>query len=294
MVVYYLDIGMSSESIFLSNLRLAPIQICGTGHPVSTFGSQIDYFISGADVEIPDAAEENYSERLVFLPGFGAIHNIPTYKIKNIKKNRSQFIINCSWFSQKVNYPMAAHLKEILKKSEKDILFRFFAGGALMRKNDFIPFARDLASILGKEHVEVIPAKSYDEYMALMEEGDICLESYHFGGSNTVVDSLYLRKPTVTFEGNKWYNRIGSQMLRTVGLEALIARSAEDYISLTLKLIHDDRYRLSVCEKLNQVDLSSTIFSSKSKYSFKKAIDFLIENHEQLKRENSRKPIRIH
>jgi hypothetical protein len=51
MVVYYLDIGMSSESIFLSNLRLAPIQICGTGHPVSTFGSEIDYFMSGADVE---------------------------------------------------------------------------------------------------------------------------------------------------------------------------------------------------------------------------------------------------
>jgi predicted O-linked N-acetylglucosamine transferase (SPINDLY family) len=293
MVVYYLDIGMSSESIFLSNLRLAPIQICGTGHPVSTFGSEIDYFMSGADVEITEGAEENYSEKLVLLPGFGAIHNYPTYQIRNIDKKRPEFIINCSWFAQKVNYPMVSYLKEIVIESKKDILFRLFSGGALTRKNDFIPFARDLEALLGKECVELVLAKPYDEYMALMEEGDICIESYHFGGSNIVADSLYLRKPTVTFEGNKWYNRIGSQMLRVVGLEELIAKSAEEYIRLTLKLIHDEQYRLSIQEKLKQADLKGTIFSSDSKNYFKKAIDFLIENHEQLKRETSRKPIRI-
>jgi predicted O-linked N-acetylglucosamine transferase (SPINDLY family) len=104
---------------------------------------------------------------------------------------------------------------------------------------------------------------------------------------------LYLRKPTVTFEGNKWYNRIGSQMLRVVGLEELIAKSAEEYIRLTLKLIDDEQYRLSIQEKLKQADLNSTIFSSDSKNYFKKAIDFLIENHERLKHETSRKPIRI-
>jgi predicted O-linked N-acetylglucosamine transferase (SPINDLY family) len=71
--------------------------------------------------------------------------------------------------------------------------------------------------------------------MALMEEGDICIDASHFGGSNTMADSLYLRKPTVAFEGNKWYNRIGSQMLRVVGLEELIAKNAEQYIQLNLK-----------------------------------------------------------
>ena len=42
--------------------------------------------------------------------------------------------------------------------------------------------------------------------------GDLCLDSYHFGGCNTIADGLYLRKPTVTWEGDKWYNRIGAQM----------------------------------------------------------------------------------
>jgi len=291
--VFYPDIGMTVESIFLCNLRIAPIQICGLGHSVSTFGSEIDYYISGADVEIPEGAEANYSERLVLLPGFGAIHNTPNYQITNIEKKRPEFIINCPWYAQKVNYELVCYLKEIVAQSQKEIIFRFFSGGALTRKNDFIPFATDLEFILGKDCIELIPAKPYNEYMALMQEGNICIEAYHFGGCNTVADSLYLRQPTVTFEGDKWYSRIGSQMMRSVGLSELIAQSPEEYIYLTLKLIHEDEYRLKIQEKLNQVDLKSTIFSSDSKVYFKKAIDFLIENCEYLKNETSKIPLRI-
>jgi predicted O-linked N-acetylglucosamine transferase (SPINDLY family) len=293
MVVYYPDVGMNQESIFLSNLRLAPIQICGTGHPVSTFGSQIDYFISGVDVEIPKGAELNYSERLVLLPGYGLIHKQPDYQIQNIQKSRKEFIINCAWYAHKINYDLISCLKKIIKQSKKDIIFRFFVGHILLQKNGVIPLVKDLEALLGKEHFNLVLNQPYDDYMALMEEGDICIESYHFGGSNIIVDGLWVRKPTVTFEGDKWYNRIGSMMLREVGLEELIATTKEEYISLTLKLIHDEQYRKSVEEKLKHVDLSQTIFSTDNKKYFKKAIDYLIQNHEQLKRARSRKPLLI-
>src|SRR2546429_306824 len=79
-VVYYPDIGMTPQSILLANLRLAPIQIMSLGHPVSTWGSEIDYFISGADVEPPNYPERNYSERLVLLPGCGGVYNRPLYE----------------------------------------------------------------------------------------------------------------------------------------------------------------------------------------------------------------------
>lgn len=291
--VYYPDVGMIPESIFLANLRIAPVQICGVGHSVSTFGSEIDYYISGDDVELSEGAEANYSERLVLLPGFGVIHNLPHYQLRNVEKTRSEFIINCPWYAQKINYPMLCHLKQIVSQSQKQILFRFFAGGALTRKNDFLPFANELESILGKECAELVVAKPYDEYMAQMEEGDICIEPYHFGGCNTVADSLYLRKPTVTFEGKKWYNRIGSQMLRAVGCSELIAQRPTEYVTLILKLIHDDVYRESIQTQLQKVNLERTIFSTNAKIDFKKAINFLIKHHQELTHENSRHPIRI-
>jgi predicted O-linked N-acetylglucosamine transferase (SPINDLY family) len=292
-LIFYPDIGMSTESIFLSNLRLAPIQVCGLGHSVSTFGSQIDYYISGADVENVNLAEKNYSERLILLPGFGAVHNHPIYDLRKPKKSRSEFIINCSWFAQKVNYPMLSLLKKIINNAKKPLLFRFFSGGALIRKNDFIPFQKDLESILGKDNFELVAVKPYDEYMEMMEEGDLCIESYHFGGCNIVADSLYLRKLMVTFEGNKWYNRIGSQMLRTIGFDELITRNYEDYMKVVLKLIHDDDYRLQLEERLQKVDLESTVFANESKGYFKKAIAYLIANHNKLQLEESKKPIII-
>jgi hypothetical protein len=277
-IIYYPDIGMSPESILLSNLRLAPIQICGTGHPVSTWGSQIDYFISGEAVENEKISRQNYSEKLILLKGYGAIHNIPDYKLKYVQKTKPDFIINCCWLSQKVNYPHLLVLKKIIRISEKKLLFRFFSGGGL-RKNGFIPFVKDLDKILGKNNFEVIPSKSYSEYMEIMEEGDLSIESYPFGGSNVTSDSLFLRQPIVTYEGTKWYNRIGSAMVRSVGLEELISTNEQEYIKIILRLINDDNYRLNIKEKLIKADLNQTIYSKNSKYSFKQAIDSLVREY---------------
>src|SRR5262249_20051616 len=80
MVAYFPDVGMNLASILLANHRIAPIQICSLGHSVSTFGADIDYFFSGKEVEPPDSPERNYSERLVLLPGMGAVHNRPLYE----------------------------------------------------------------------------------------------------------------------------------------------------------------------------------------------------------------------
>jgi hypothetical protein len=41
----------------------------GYGHPVSTFGGEIDYFIGSAAAELPERATQFYSERLVLMPG---------------------------------------------------------------------------------------------------------------------------------------------------------------------------------------------------------------------------------
>ena len=292
-MIYYPDVGMSTESILLANLRLAPIQTCGLGHSVSTFGSLIDYFFSGEEVEPPIGAENNYSERLVLLPGLGAIHNVPLYQLQYVQKQREEILINCPWYAQKVNYEHICLLKEIIRQSSKKIIFRFFSGGALNRANDFLLFVKDLKSVLGKDHVEVFPAKPYAEYMELMEEGDFSLDSYHFGGCNVVSDSLYLHKPIVSWEGDQWYNRIGPRTLMRAGLTELVVRDAQEYVQLALKLIHDDQYRHSLQTQLAQTDIRDKIYGPQEKRYFKAAIDYLCAHHESLKHDIVKTPIRI-
>lgn len=303
--IYYPDIGMLPESILLSNIRIAPIQICGLGHPVSTFGSAIDYFISGNDAEINRNPEANYAERLVLLNGLGAINNRPNYPQPsnifvnensdqhNFLKNKSQFIINCPWYAQKVNYPLLVLLKKIAQSSNTSVLFRFFSGGALVRKNDFIPFAKDVEQALGADHVHVYPYMPYSEYMGIMQEGNICLDSYHFGGFNVIVDGLYLQKPSVLFEGKRWYSRAGAKLMKKLGLEELVAKSPTEYTQLTLKLINNSDFYQAMQNKVRQIDLEKIAFRSTNGQYFKKAIDYLIQNHEQLQKEPTKKAIRI-
>ena len=94
-VVFYTDIGMDLESKYLSNLRIAPIQIAGYGHPVSTFGSTVDYFLAGAAVENQNA-KQHYSERIVLIEGLGihpTIQKIKTPQAKN-KMSNDEVLIN--------------------------------------------------------------------------------------------------------------------------------------------------------------------------------------------------------
>ena len=246
-------------------------------------------------MEIPVDPERNYSERLVLLPDCGALHNRPLYAPRKREKSVPELVIDCPAFSQKINARYCRMLQRIIDLCGPSVplRFRMFVGATLNRQADFLPFFRDLNSGLRGARVELVTNRPYPEYMALMEEGDISINSFHFGGCNTVADTLFLRLPTVTYEGDKWYNRIGSQMLRMVGTPELIATSDDQYVEIVSRLALDEPFRREMQSRLQDADLDSTIFSSSTAGYFRKAFDFLISNHERLVQELDPGPIRI-
>jgi predicted O-linked N-acetylglucosamine transferase (SPINDLY family) len=173
------------------------------------------------------------------------------------------------------------------------VQFRLFPG-VVSSDNSYLPFAADLREALGEsERVQIVPFCPYPQYMSLLEEGGLTLDSFHFAGSNTVAENLFLRKPTVVLEGDKWYNRIGPSMLRLVGLDELICTSEDEYVEKACRLIHDDSHREALTAKLRDADLDATIFSTEHASSFPRAIEYLIANHDRLKTTGSRAPIVI-
>ncbi len=135
-MAFFTDIGMNAESVYLSNVRFAPIMATGYGHPVSTFGSKLDYFVGGSEVEDVSLAEYNYSERLVLIPGIGAAPVSPNYERKNPDKDT--FIINCCWTAAKINYPMLKLLKEVTDEADRDVRIAFFPSWKVGRYNNAI------------------------------------------------------------------------------------------------------------------------------------------------------------
>jgi predicted O-linked N-acetylglucosamine transferase (SPINDLY family) len=288
----YLDVGMEPVSRFLSNIRLAPIQVMNYGHPVSTFGSEIDYFIGGMDSEISDA-DNYYSERLILTPGTGVKIAAPlAHKVAEKKKQTERFVINCTWSSHKITRPMLEVLSEIIGKSEKKLIFRFFPSVHTI-SNYFLPLKQDIERILGKENVEVFPQLRIDLYQEACTECDLAIDSHPFGGLNSIVDYLIVNKPVISWEGWQFYNRLGSVILRKLGLDELVAVNREQYIDKIISFIHDDHLRQETIDKIKQIDLPAEFAKLTDIPSFKRAIDYLIENDEKLKQETDKKPIKL-
>jgi hypothetical protein len=290
--VIYPDIGMNAESIYLANVRIAPVQVMMYGHPASTWGSKIDYFIGGKAVEDLSKALENYGERLVVIPGMGVSPVFPDGFIPS-PAVEDEFIINCAWTGQKVSYPLLEALQEIIRKAERRVVFHVFAGGAVAQYNGIIPFARDLQTMLGREQVRVYADLPQKTYLDELCKGRISLDSYPFGGFNTVIDALSCKKPIVVWETGRAYSRFGSTTLSIAGIPELIARSREEYIALTVRLINDDGFRKAMTGKVAAIDLKAAFAKHENPDYFRKAVDFLIENHGRLAIEGSRDPIVI-
>ena len=69
-VMFYPEVGMDPATCALAALKLAPLQVAGWGHPVTTGLPSMNMFLSGEFLEGP-GAEQHYRETLVRLPGTG-------------------------------------------------------------------------------------------------------------------------------------------------------------------------------------------------------------------------------
>ncbi|MGE5548096.1 MAG: hypothetical protein ACM33T_14415 [Solirubrobacterales bacterium] len=288
--VIFVDVGMSVESIFTSNLRLAPIQIIWGGHPVSTFGGEVDYFMGGTMTFNAHDYTTEFSERLVVTPGIGARTILSTYKPTYEPKPPGIVYINCPWTAQKTNAEHLQLLRRIRDRVSTPIKYRFFPLNTILKNNALLPFRTSLGNLLGADVVEVMNVQN-DAYMQSISLGDMALEANPFGGFNSVLDSLYYSQPIVVLPGKYLYSRLGTQILSHVGLEELIARDPDDYVDKAVRLIDDADHRAAMSYRISTHDLDSRLSDPHDVEYFKVAIDHIMQNHDQIQKQRPHAPL---
>ena len=291
-LAYFPDVGMSQESVYLANLRLAPIQCMGTGHPVSSASPCMDYFMSGAEVETPDRPEENYDERLVLLPGL-SVHPVRPRYAPSRPPPPGDFIINCPWMHMKNNHRMARALRKILDRASRPVMFSIFPGCGATSNSSYMATIQDFAAILPERSFIIQPDLAYEEYMRRLELGRFTLHSYPFGGGTTAVDALILGKPLVVLRGRHEYNRYSATLLKRIGLDELAADSLDGWIDICVELVNDEARLADVTRRVREADLDNGIFRVADAAGLRRAFDHLIRHDATLRREGGRQPIHI-
>jgi len=276
--VYYPDIGMNDECLWMSNCRIAPIQAMGYGHPATSGdNSEIDYFIGGTcEKEVGHC----YGEQMVLIPGLAQAPVWPQYEKKGnyqVKGDEDELQINCVWGPDKYNYHMLSILAEISKRAKRKHQWRMFPSPGIHRYAGFYPFKKSVSEILPNSFI--VCDKEYYEYMEDAEKGDFSVNSYPFGGYNTVIESLFLGLPIMTLEGDRYYNRACSYLLRELGMPELSFDNAEGFIECCVSFIDDPVKLAEYRQELDSLDLHGILFKEDEKKHFLQAFEYIFENH---------------
>jgi len=251
-VLFYVDLGMSALTYTLAYSRLAPVQCLTWGHPSTTGLPTMDYFLSSAAMETPEA-DEHYTEKLVRLPSLTFDFQRPLPPAELLPRaafglDEGKHLYVCPQSIYKFHPDFDPLLAEILRRDPAGevvvIRWAYDAVDDLLRAR----FRRTLPDVA--DRVRFINRVQPPQFLNLLAVSDVLLDPLHFGGGMTSLEGISLGVPIVTLPGPFLRSRITQALLRRIGLEECIVSSPAEYAALAVRLGTDRDYRQSIAQRI--------------------------------------------
>lgn len=233
-VLLYLDIGMSPMTWYLSLSRLAPLQYLTWGHGITTGSSAFEGFLSSSGLET-ERGQENYSEPLICLPTLLGQWQLPegftVSPLSDLDLPQGRRYL-CPQSLYKFHPEFDSYLSGIL---EQDIQ------GHLILVKGLYPEWEDVLrqrwkDVLDLDRVHFLPRLSAENYLNLLAQGDVMLDSWPFGGGLTLMQALSLGVPIVTRTGQHLKNRLGTAICQQIKCLDGVVDSESAYIACAVQL----------------------------------------------------------
>ncbi len=257
-VLVYPEVGMDAICTTLAVFRLAPVQVVGWGHPVTTGQANIDYYLSCGEMEPVDAAS-HYRETLATLPGLGTCYALPKLDEKcrqfdrrhfGLPEDATLYLVPQSLF--KIHPDNDALFISVLA-ADAGARLVFFSGQAALVRSLFearLKAALAAAGMALPDRVLFLPDVPHPEYLRINQLCDVMLDTMHWSGGNTSLDALSVGLPIVTLPGEYMRGRQSMAMLRRLGLSELIAGNADEYVARAVALGNDAAYRARISQQI--------------------------------------------
>ncbi len=210
--------------------RPAPVQTDYGG--LSTLGmGQVDYRLSD-DVLDPPGSEGLYLEERVSLTNGFVCYRPPEQagSVTPLPAANQGFITFGSFNNAMKIHPGTLLLwAEVLKAVPHSRLLMKFAGGDEPRIQERMLRRFGRAGI-DPGRIEIMGWRSPGRYLEVHGRVDIGLDTHPFNGCITTLEGLWMGIPTVTLTGDRYISRVGLDILTHVGLGALAATTAQEYV----------------------------------------------------------------
>ncbi len=254
-IVLYPSIGMRLWSLLLSRVRIAPLQICMMGHPDSPHANEIDYCVLGKSLvsekmKFPGNVKVTESPGSLFDFKYDAQRPQPT-----INNDPEVIRLVCCANIFKLSPLFLETCQKIAQHSYRKVEFHFMQN---LNGIQYQVGKKQILNGLPNSIVKVYPILSRPQYYQALDHCDVYLSPFPFGGENSTMDAALVGLPTVSLIGDGPLNRLDYRILKTLNLDdRLVAKNIEEYITTALKLIENDKFRISISEEILSKDPQS-------------------------------------
>lgn len=240
--VFYPEVAPTNSTIYLATQRLARVQAAGYGFPIPTGSSEIDYFFVGQDVEGPNS---RYNETLLTLPGMAVSTTAPPMPSRTRERSPEdpelRILTISTW--QKLT-PELIEAWEAIVGDQPHARIDAYAS-TLPNKTQLIATAAK--PYFDKGRITIFPSVKRDVLLVALEDADLYLDTFPYGGFNSLVEVFCSGCPVLTLEGPEARHRFGAAMIRRLGLpDLLIAKSVDEFVNTARQLMQDAALRLDL------------------------------------------------
>jgi predicted O-linked N-acetylglucosamine transferase (SPINDLY family) len=213
----------------------APVQVTYLAYCSTTGLETMDYRLSDPYLDPPGIDASNYSEKTLRLPRTYWCYQAPAEApdvgpLPALRKGHITF--GCFNNYSKVSPSVLTTWCDLLKRVPGSELVVFSREGAHRQR------ALDLVAEqgIGLARFRFVGPVVTAEYFKRYLEIDIALDPFPYPGGTTTCDALWMGVPVVSLSGRTAVSRGGVSILSNIGLQELIAKDRDQYISIAADL----------------------------------------------------------
>jgi predicted O-linked N-acetylglucosamine transferase (SPINDLY family)/predicted SAM-dependent methyltransferase len=220
-------------------LRPAPLQLTYLGYPNTTGMTAIDARITDAKADPPGEAERLHSERLARLPRSFLCYRPGPDVYEAAPPRSGPVTFGCFNNFQKLSagfFDAAARILRATPGSRLLLKAQPLGLPAVARRVR----ERFAAAGVDASRLELLGwERSVEGHLATYRRVDIALDSFPYNGTTTTCEALWMGVPVIAVNGDRHAGRVGASILKTVGLDELLASNVDGYVDLAVRLAGD-------------------------------------------------------
>ena len=122
-----------------------------------------------------------------------------------------------------------------------------------------------------------VPIKSI---LARIKFADLFLDTFPYNAHTSCSDSIWAGLPILTLEGDSFQSRVASSLLKTTGLNELIAKNEKEYVDKAVYIAKNKEYLNQLKNKLLNSKDNNPLFDNKSfTHNIEKAYSIVFEKY---------------